>query len=166
MYRNENLPMGLSRRNRRMLPDILTTYGWYDHPEGVQFAETHRDQYRSSGHWLFLPGQFSAWHKVFNNEELWLIHVGRVIVHVIDPEGKHTVLRLGMDLAAGELPLVTVPAGHWQAAELPEGTPYAFGTNVCAPPFEWDEFTLAEREALLREFPQHIELITRLTRIA
>ena len=34
-----------------MLDGILGAYGWYDHPEGVQFAETHLDEHRSSGHW-------------------------------------------------------------------------------------------------------------------
>ena len=68
-----------------------------------------------------------------NNEELWLIHLGRVLVHVLDPDGAHHVLRLGADLAAGERPVVTVPVNYWQAAEIPEGTPFAFGTNICAP---------------------------------
>ena len=35
-----------------------------------------------------------------NNEELWLIQLGRLLVHVLDPDGTHHVLRLGTDLAA------------------------------------------------------------------
>ena len=147
-----------------MIDDILAAYEWYDHPDGPKFVETHRDQYRSSGHWLFLPGAVSWFHKVLNNEELWLIHAGRLLVHVLDPDGTHRILRLGIDHAAGERPVVTVPAGHWQAAEIPEGTPFAFGTNVCAPPFSFEKFYVARREDLLREFPNHVDLITRLTR--
>ena len=129
-----------------------------------KFVETHRDAHRSSGHWLFLPGAFSSFHKVCNNEELWLIHLGRVLVHVLDPDGAHHVLRLGANLAAGERPVVTVPVDYWQAAEIPEGTPFAFGTNVCAPAFSYEEFTIARREDLLRDFPDHADLIIRLTR--
>jgi predicted cupin superfamily sugar epimerase len=88
-------------------------------------------------------GAFSR--KVRNSEELWLIYLGRVLVHVLDQDGGHQVLRVGTDLAAGERPVVTVPAGHWQAAEIPEGTPFAFGSNVCAPPFSWEEFALTGR---------------------
>jgi predicted cupin superfamily sugar epimerase len=148
-----------------VIDDILAGYDWFDHHDGPYlFVETHRDAHRSSGHWLFLPGAFSSFHKVRNNEELWLIHVGRVLVHVLDPDGAHHVLRLGTDLAAGERPVVTVPVNYWQAAEIPEGTPFAFGTNVCAPPFSYEEFAIARREDLLRDFPNHADLIMRLTR--
>ena len=147
-----------------MIDEILAAYDWFDHPDGPKFVETHRDEFRASGHWLFLPGVFSSFHKVCNNEELWLIHAGRLLVHALNPGGAHHVLRLGTDFAAGERPVVTVPANHWQAAEVPEGSPFAFGTNVCAPPFFYEEFAIARREDLLREYPEHQDLIVRLTR--
>jgi predicted cupin superfamily sugar epimerase len=143
---------------------ILKAYDWFDHPDGPKFVETHRDTYRTSGHWLFLPGAFSSFHKVHNNEEIWLVHVGRLLIHMLNPDGDHEILRLGTDLDAGERPVVTVPAGVWQAAELPDGTAFAFGTNVCAPAFSFDEFSIASRESLLRDYPGHKELITCFTR--
>ena len=148
-----------------MLEDLLDAYDWFDHPDGPDFyfVETHRDAFRTSGHWLILPGGISSFHKVSNNEELWLIHLGQIILHVLDPEGAYHSFRLGTDLANGERPVVAVPAGYWQAAELLEGTPFAFGTNVCAPGFSYEEYALARREELLRDFPDHGELITRLT---
>ena len=147
-----------------MIEDILAAYDWFDHPDGpYKYVETYRDAHCTAGHWLFLPDSFSAFHKVTNNEELWLVHTGQVLVHVLDPDGAHQVLPLGTNLAAGERPLVTVPANYWQAAEIPEGTPFAFGTNVCAPPFSYQEFAIARREELLREYPDHTDLIMRLT---
>lgn len=146
-----------------MLDDILATYDWFDHPEGCKFVETHRNPYRTAGHWLLLPGAFSSFHRVIDNEELWLIHRGRALIHVLEPDGVHRVLYLGNDLAAGDLPLVAVPADYWQAAEVAEGVPFAFGANVCAPPFSYESYALGRREELLREFPEHAELITRLT---
>ena len=68
-----------------------------------------------------------------------------------------------MDLDCDERPVVTVPIGYWQGAELPEGEAFAFGTNVCAPGFVWTELVIADREKLLAEFPGHMELIRRLT---
>ncbi len=143
---------------------ILNSYEWFDHPDGPKFVETDRDDHRSSGHWLFLPGVFSSFHKVCNSEELWLVHRGRLLLHVLQPGGGHRILRLGTELSAGERPALAVPAGCWQAAEIPKGTSYAFGSNVCAPPFCYEQFAIGRRETLLREFPEHRELIERLTR--
>jgi hypothetical protein len=147
-----------------ILDDILAGYEWFDHPDGPKFVETHRDEFRTSGHWLFLPGDFSSFHKVNNNAELWLVHMGRLLVHVLDPDGSHQILRLGTDFAAGEQPVVSVPAGYWQAAEILAGVPFAFGSNVCAPPFSFENFNMASREDLQRDFPKHADLIMRLTR--
>lgn len=147
-----------------MLKDILAEYDWFDHPDGPKFAEIDRDQYRSAGHWLFLPKLFSSFHRVNNSEEIWAIHLGRLLVHVLEPGGAHKVIRLGTDFEAGERPVAIVPTGYWQAAELPEGVEFAFGTNICAPPFLYSEFSIADRSDLLMQFPQHGELIKRLTR--
>jgi len=147
-----------------VLGDLLAAYEWYDHVEGPKFVETHRDAHRTSGHWLFLPGVFSSFHRVLGSDELWIVHHGRLLVHVLDPGGTHRVLRLGLDVASGERPVVAVPAGRWQAAEIPGGVPFAFGTNVCAPAFSWDGFVPEDRDALLGEFPQHADLVLRLTR--
>jgi predicted cupin superfamily sugar epimerase len=146
-----------------MIEALLRSYIWYDHPEGPKFVETYRDAFRTSGHWLFLPGAVSRLHKVKNNEEIWAIHAGRLLVHVLTPDGKHVVKKLGMDLDHDERPVVTVPIGLLQGAELPEGEAFAFGTNVCAPSFVWTELVIADREKLLAEFPGHTELIKRLT---
>ncbi len=144
--------------------ELLTAYPWYDHPDGPKFVETHRDPYRTSGHWLFLPGAVSYFHKVTNNEELWLIHQGRLMLHVLNPDGSYQLLRLGTDLAAEERPVAAVPTGSWQAAELPADTPFAFGANVCAPCFSFEEFGIADREELLRQYPGQAELISRLAK--
>ena len=147
-----------------MLNEILASYDWYDHPEGPKFVETHRDAYRTSGHWLFLPPAFSAFHRWTGGDELWLIHAGKLHLHVIEPSGAHTLLRLGVDVAAGERPVAMVPASCWQAAELPDGVELAFGTNVCAPPFTFEQLVMGNAKSLLAEFPQHRALIQRLAK--
>lgn len=148
-----------------MIDTLLKAYPWFDHVEGPKFAEMERSVHRSFGHWLFLPGVFSSWHAVKNCEEIWAIHSGGLLVHLLTPEGEHKVHRLGMKISEGEQPVITVPKGHWQAAEISDGLPFAFGSNVCVPGFLYSEFELGKREELLAEFPQHAEVITRLTRI-
>jgi uncharacterized protein len=161
------LPEALSTRERAVAAEIdglLAAYDWYDHPEGPRFVETHRDAHRTSGHWLFTRGAISALHRVLDSEELWLIHAGRLTVHVIGAEGEHRAHRLGLDVTRGERPVLSVPRGALQGAELPPGEPYAFGTNVCAPCFTFERsFELCARDVLIAALPQHRELIGRLT---
>ncbi|MGB3693113.1 MAG: cupin domain-containing protein [Spirulinaceae cyanobacterium] len=147
-----------------MIKAILEAYDWYDHPEGPKFVETHRNQFRTSGHWLFLPGAISSFHKVLNSEEIWAIHQGKLILHTLESNGEHRIFQLGTNLKAGELPVITIPKGCLQAAEIPDGVPFAFGSNICAPAFTWEQLDLVNREELLHTFPQHSELITRLTK--
>lgn len=146
-----------------MLEALLDGYRWFDHREGMKFVETHRDAHRTVGHWLFLPGTHSAFHRVTNCEEIWAIHAGRLDLHVIDTAGTYRRHHLGLDLASGERPVVTVPPRSWQAAELPAGLPLAFGTNICAPGFQYSEFELGKRAEMLASFPEHADLISRLS---
>lgn len=150
-------------REGRELAALLAAYAWYDHPEGPKFVETHRDEHRTSGHWLFLPRAISAFHRVLNNEELWIAQRGRLTVYVLDERGALSEHALGNDVAAGERPVLSVGRGLWQAAELPAGEPFAFGANVCAPCFHFERFELAQRAVLSAEYPQHRALIARLT---
>lgn len=150
--------------SRRELDELLAAYAWYDHPEGPKFVETHRDAHRTSGHWLFLPGAISAFHRVLDNEELWIAQRGALRVHLIDESGAHLERVLGLDVSAGESPVLAVPRGALQAAELLDGESFAFGANVCAPPFSFERFELTPRADLLKRYPQHRALIERLTR--
>jgi uncharacterized protein len=62
-----------------------------------------------------------------------------------------------------------VPAGSWQGARLAGGphlpAEYAWALVSCVvtPGFDFADFELGERDALLAEFPQHADLIRRLT---
>lgn len=144
------------------LQALLSSYDWYDHPEGPKFVETHRDTHRTNGHWLFLPEAISAWHRVENSEELWYAQRGRLHVHVLQG-GQLTTHVLGLDVARGEKPVLAVPRNALQAAELAPGEPFAFGSNACAPAFSFEEFSLPDRASLIAAFPDHAALITRLT---
>jgi hypothetical protein len=59
-------------------------------------------------------------------------------------------------------PQIVVPAGIWQAAE-PEGEGVLCGCTV-APGFEFADFEMGRAEELMREFPDHEQLIRRLSR--
>jgi uncharacterized protein len=146
-----------------MLGALLAAYPWYDHAEGMKFVEMHQDAHRTVGHWLFLPGMRSTFHRVRNCEEIWAIHHGSLLLHVLEPNGVHRVVRLGSNVGAGERPVASVRPDCWQAAELAGGAAFAFGTNVCAPGFRTSEFEIGPRAVLRATYPQHTEVIERLT---
>jgi uncharacterized protein len=69
----------------------------------------------------------------------------------------------------GWLSQALVPAGSWQGARLAGGphlsADYAWALVSCVvtPGFVFEDFELGERGALLAEYPQHADLIRRLT---
>lgn len=144
-----------------MLARLLAAYPWFEHPEGIKFAEIERDEHRSVGLWLILPGRFSAFHRVTNGAEVWAVHAGSVRLHLLGLNGECECVQLGVN--TGERPVASVPAGWWQAAELPAEASYAFGSNICAPGFQYSAFEVGQRDALCRTYPRHASLIQRLT---
>jgi uncharacterized protein len=144
------------------LAGLLAAYPWFEHAEGIKFAEIEKNSARSVGHWLFSGGAVSAFHRVTNNDEIWAIHSGALILHVVAPNGEYSSVRLGTHPQLGESVTASVSKGHWQAAELASGANFAFGTNVCAPPFEYAHHEMGRRSDLIALFPQHAALFDRL----
>jgi hypothetical protein len=129
-------------------------------------------------YFLLKAGDFSAFHRL-RSDELWHFYSGSsVLVHVIAPDGAYSSIHLGPNPEAGEAFQSVVMAGCWFASEIapqiaendarpqPNPTPETYALVGCtvAPGFDFDDFELARREALANRYPQHRELITRLTR--
>jgi predicted cupin superfamily sugar epimerase len=119
------------------------------HPEGGWFAETWRDApadgARGSGtaiYFLLRAEDESHWHRV-DATETWHHYAGAPLDLLVaaDDDGQVTTTRLGTDLAAGQRPQATVPAGAWQAAR-PVGGAVLVGCTV-SPAFLFEGFTLA-----------------------
>ncbi len=157
---------------------IIETLALSPHPEGGFFRETWRAPLVLEGlphgspraahtaiYFLLPAGSFSALHRV-RSDEVWHHYDGGPIeLHMLSPEGVHTVERLGRDLAVGERPQAVVPAGTWQAAlPLGEAASYALAGCTVAPGFDFADFDMPTRAELTVLFPRHAELIARLTR--
>ena len=69
----------------------------------------------------------------------------------------------------GLLSQALVPAGSWQGARLaggphlPADSAWALVSCVVTPGFDFEDFELGDREALLASFPQHANLVRELT---
>ena len=133
------------------LPDWARDLGLQPHPEGGWYAETYRnDATTSTGagprslgtaiHFLLLPGESSAWHRVAS-DELWFHHRGGTLrLWIGDSPDDATEHALGSHLAAGQRPQVLVPAGSWQAARPVDEA--VLVSCVVVPGFDFADFTL------------------------
>ena len=133
--------------------DIIARLSLRPHPEGGWYAETWRasagDGGRAAGsaiYFLLREGERSAWHRV-DADETWHFYAGSPLELDIAADDRtaddRTAERaiLGVDLAAGERPQATVPAGSWQAARS-LGSWTLVGCTV-SPAFEFEGFELA-----------------------
>jgi len=155
--------------------------GLQPHPEGGYFKETYKaaegisqsalpDRFpgnRSFGtaiYFLLETGNFSAFHRL-QADEVWHFYDGvPLALHMIDPGGAYRRQLLGLAVARGALPQLVVPAGTWFGAAVTEPDAFTLVGCTMAPGFEFADFDMPEREVLGGMFPQHQEIISRLTR--
>ena len=130
--------------------DIIAKLELKPHPEGGHYRETFRDAWlddqgraRSTAiYFLLARGERSHWHRI-DAVEIWHYYAGHALtLQIADQNGKRGV-RLGPDLAAGEVPQAIVPALAWQAAES-AGDWTLVGCTV-APGFDFAKFELAPK---------------------
>jgi predicted cupin superfamily sugar epimerase len=156
------------------------------HPEGGWYRQTYRADLRlakqelperfqgsraasTAIYFLLERDDFSAFHRL-QSDELWHFYAGGgVLVHVIDPEGNYSQIKLGSDPEAGQTFQAVVKAGCWFASHLGEAVDNkdeAFVLVGCtvAPGFDFEDFELAKRDELGQVYPQHHDLIDRWTR--
>ncbi|MFA9460759.1 cupin domain-containing protein [Thiohalorhabdus methylotrophus] len=154
--------------------------GLTEHPEGGFFRETFRapegmdavhlpDRYEGSRsyqtaiYFLLKSGRMSAFHRM-ESDELWFFHAGSAAnIYCLHENGERADIRLGPDPEAGEALQAVVPRGTWFGAEVTEPDSFVLVSCTVAPGFEFDDFRLGSRAALKAQFPQHAELIERLT---
>lgn len=151
------------------------------HPEGGYFRQTYRSDVMiarealpagfggaraaSTAIYFLLEGEnFSAFHRL-RSDEVWHFYAGSpLVVEVIDPEGSRSSILLGVDLDAGQVFQAIVPARCWFASHVADWKGWALVGCTVAPGFDFEDFEMAKREELAKHFPQHRELIERLTR--
>ncbi len=151
------------------------------HPEGGYYKETFRaceeilsdhlpkrfsgNRSVSTGiYYLLEKENFSAFHRI-KSDELWHHYDGgALLIHIIDDKGDYEVIKLGKNLDQGEVPQAVVPYGEWFAAEPEDKTSFAFVGCTVSPGFDFADFELGKRDELLKQHPQHKDIIEKLTR--
>lgn len=152
------------------------------HPEGGFYKEVYRskeviptsalaEKYEgernvcTSIYFMLTSGNFSAFHRI-NQDEIWHFYQGEAIeLHIISPQGKHKLVMVGHDFTKGEVPQVVVPARHWFAAKVSVDNSFSLVGCTVSPGFDFRDFELAKGTKLIKEFPEHVSLISDFTRI-
>lgn len=152
------------------------------HPEGGHFRETYRAQggvalpsrfggpraFGTAIYYLLEAHDFSSLHRI-KSDELWHFYAGDPLrIEILTPQGLRKRITLGADFERGQRFQATVGAGNWFGAR-PMGeddAEHGFSLVGCtvAPGFDFDDFELARRDALLRLYPEHADFITAMTR--
>jgi len=81
-----------------------------------------------------------------------LIEGGPVDYFIFHPDGNAEKITLGMDLAAGQKPVVAVPGGCWKALRLHKGASYALMANTLSPEFTPDRVRIGEGPDWVKRF--------------
>ncbi len=110
------------------------------------------------------PQGFSALHTLLTDENLHFYLGDPLQTLLLYPDGRSQRVTLGQDIFAGQQFHLTVPRGVWQGSRLLPGGRFALIGASMAPAYTDHDFTLGQREELLRRYPQEAELIRGLTR--
>jgi uncharacterized protein len=161
--------------------EIIRILRLLNHPEGGYFRETYRSEgvisreelgVKFSGkrnfstciYFLLTSENFSAFHRIVQ-DEAWHFYEGSPLsLHMISPEGEYNKVTVGRNFEIGEVPQFVVPGGTWFAAEVARKDSFSLLGCTVAPGFDFEDFEMAGRTELIRLFPGLIQIIFRLTR--
>ncbi|MEQ8239192.1 MAG: cupin domain-containing protein [Cyclobacteriaceae bacterium] len=149
------------------------------HPEGGFYREVFRSKgtaqitfenneavtrdFATSIYFLLTSDKFSAFHKI-KQDEIWHFYQGSPItIHMLSESLGYYSKTIGQ-LSHENEPQFVVPANTWFATEVNSSNSYALVGCGVSPGFSFDDFELANRADLLKEFQDHEGVITRLTR--
>jgi len=147
------------------------------HPEGGYYREIYRSSQElnigpsharrplSTAIYFLLKGdQISALHRI-QSDEVWHFYAGHSLtLYVLDLKGKLSTIRLGGNTEKGEVFQAVVPARCWFGAKVNARSSFALGGCTVSPGFDFHDFELAERDPLIKQYPQHRDIITQLTK--
>jgi predicted cupin superfamily sugar epimerase len=150
------------------------------HPEGGYYAETYRSEgiipvtalnnftgnrhYSTAIYYLLEQGDFSAFHRI-KSDECWHYYAGdTLLIHVLHKDANYDCVQLGAAIDKGETLQFVVPGNTWFASECAANSRFVLSGCTVAPGFDFADFEMADKQQLVKEFPSHYEVISRLCR--
>jgi hypothetical protein len=99
------------------------------------------------------------------SDELWHFCAGSTLtLHVIGDDGELHEIQLGKSIDNGEKFQVIVKSGSWFAASVNDSTSYSLVACIVSPGFSYQDWTLADAEALIKLYPRHKSTIEKYTK--
>lgn len=150
------------------------------HVEGGYYAETYRSReiinkeslpprfkkdhtFSTSIYFLLKSGQKSKFHRMAS-DEIWHFYDGCALnIFILRDNGNLEQQILGNDPDKKQRLQVLIPHGQWIAAEPAADISFTLCGCTVAPGFDFDQFELANWKSLSAEYPEHDEIIRRLT---
>ena len=113
--------------------------------------------------YLLTSTDYSHFHRL-RSDEIWAFHYGSSItLHQIDQKGNYATQKLGLDPEHSETPQLVVKANTIFGAIVNEPDSYSLVGCMVTPGFTFDDFELISRSELLETYPEHREIIMKLT---
>ena len=164
------------------MSEIISMLGLKQHPEGGFYKRiyTSTDMVTTvnptcskkerpcstSIYYLLEKDEFSAWHRLKSDEQ-WHHYEGNPVdIYAIDPKTKELLhYKLG-SILDHKSPHILIKRGFWFCAQSigTETGSYSFVGCTVTPGFDFDNYELAVRLALISEYPEHRDMINRFTR--
>jgi predicted cupin superfamily sugar epimerase len=153
---------------------IIQKLNLKQHPEGGYYGETYRSTQLvthkngasrsiSTAIYFLLEGNNKSHFHRIQSDELWFFHQGAPLeIIFIENSQIHTTI-VGNDIDDGQTPQICIPANTWFGAKVTDEKDYSLVSCTVAPGFDFLDFELAERNALLHEFPHLQDIILELT---
>lgn len=160
---------------------IIARLGLKPHPrEGGYFLESYRSdesipaellsgrapcphRLGTAIYYLLSPETRSTIHRLASDEIFHFYLGDPVMMLILKSDRGGRIVTLGSDLAGGHSVQMIIPRATWFGACLVPGGKWALMGTTMAPGFEYSDYEDGRRDELVRRFPEHAELITRLT---
>jgi predicted cupin superfamily sugar epimerase len=112
-------------------------------------------------YYLLTPDTVSALHRL-PTDEVFHFYAGDPVTQLqLFADGRSEVIVLGPNVLAGQRPQVVVARGVWQGSFVERG--FSLMGTTMSPGFDPGDFEAGDRRQLTKRFPQHTDLIRRLT---
>lgn len=142
----------------------IKSLGLEPHPEGGYFRQLFGNDESgkkdiSTIYYMLTANDISAFHRLHDVVEIWYYHAGEPLnIYVIDTDGKLHVHNLSPE---SEMQVIIQPE-QWFSAEIPSKQGFTLVGCAVAPAFSFENFELADKKELLKQYSQHSELIERM----
>jgi len=115
-------------------------------------------------YYLLEGGQFSAFHKV-KYDEIWHFYKGSPVnLYILTDSERLLYITLGNDIENNQQIHCVIKGNTWFGADIKDRTSYSLMGCSVSPGFDFRDFELGDRNKLTRMYPQHKDIINRLTR--